>query len=148
MREDILVPLMLFGSITAWVVFPIYFRHKLYSKQLDTVAAALEKGIDPEKIKLGLPREEEDVNGNWKAGIILIGLGLAFDLMMAAAYFQFDEFRLDDGPGVMVFMPGVMSIILGLVLLFIHRTIVGPVQSRADRLATRGNDSYSGSLNG
>jgi hypothetical protein len=114
MSEDAFVPLVIFGAITAWVVFPIYFRNKLYHKQLDTVAMALEKGVDPERIKLTMPRgnDDEDVNGNWKAGVVLIALGIAFDVMTAMAYFQFDDFREQDGPGLMVLMPGVISIIL------------------------------------
>jgi len=112
----LIILLLLAGCI----ILPIWFRHRLYLKQLDTIATAIEKGIDPEKIKdsLAMPKKSGDINGNWKAGIILLWLGLIFFLLGLPQ-------ALRDGS--LDWLGILLLTALGSVMLYIHKTIVGRV---------------------
>jgi len=121
---------MIFAVLGACIILPIWLRHRLFYKQIDTVARAIEKGIDPVEIKrcLALPQQAGDVNGNWKAGVILIWLGLAaFVLGLPAAM---------PGPN----QPGnagwpliLLAVVLGIILLRIHKAVVGGVVKTGQR---------------
>ena len=125
MGSDIYGPLFLFTFLGAVIILPIYFRNKLQHKQLETVTIAIEKGIDPEKIFACLPKQEKtaDPNGNWKAGIILVGLGLTFGIPIAFISAVSGEV---DG-GVPPFLFGILMVVLGGILMRIHKTIIGAV---------------------
>jgi hypothetical protein len=122
--------LIVFVTIGACIMLPIYLRNLLYRKTLDTVAKAIERGIDPERIAIQLPsmqrEKEEDPNGNWKAGVVLIGVALGFLLAISLPVW------LLSAPGqhqerFTVLAPPLMLGIVGAALIFIHRRIVGAV---------------------
>ena len=120
---------MIFAVLGACIIVPVWLRHRLYYKQIDTVARAIEKGVDPAEIRraLALPQQSGDVNGNWKAGTILIWLGLAaFVLGLPAA--------LAGPAGNNAGWPMVLlAVVLGIILLRIHKAVVGGVV-RLDQL--------------
>jgi hypothetical protein len=118
----------------ALILTPIILRNRLLAKQLEALSIAMQQGIDPERVResLMLRRDEGDVNGNWKAGTVLVWLGwayLPFGLlgMVAAAS------KSDAGPGVfMAFLPGVVCLVVGYCLRRVHQTIVGDVVKRSE----------------
>lgn len=129
MNDDVLGPLFFLTAITLWIVLPIYFRNQIYRRTIDVVGKAIEHGIDPERIQFKLPqlkRDEGDVNGNWKAGLILAVLGAVFTLFIAIPLYSTGQVNKEEG-AFAIFLPGVICIALGLTLLLVHRTIVGPV---------------------
>jgi hypothetical protein len=96
----------------------------------------MQQGIDPERVResLMLRRDEGDVNGNWKAGQVLIWLGVAylpfgFMGMVAAA-----TKNNGDAGAFMAFLPGVICLVVGGALLRIHGTIIGRVVKRGETL--------------
>lgn len=125
MGSDIFGPLFLFTFLGAVIILPIYFRNKLQQKQLETVTIAIEKGIDPEKIFACLPKQERtaDPNGNWKAGIILVGLGLTFGIPIAFI----SSVSGEGSEGLPPFLFGILMVVLGSILMRIHKTIIGAV---------------------
>lgn len=126
--EAVFVPLSFFGAITLCIVLPIYFRNRLYQKALDVVGLAIQQGVEPERVRLPqFTTDKDDVNGNWKAGVILIVIGLIFLLAVALPLYATGEVSSGDDGGFAVFFPGVTCIGIGATLLWIHRTIVGSV---------------------
>lgn len=121
--------LMFLGAV---ILTPIVLRNRLLVKQQEALAAALQQGIDPERIResLALRRDDDDINGNWKAGQLLVVLGWA--------YLPFGVFAMLAGlagedasiGAVCALLPGVISLVLGARLLHIHRTIIGEVVKR------------------
>ena len=134
--EEVLVPIFFFLVIGSCILVPVYLKNRLFEKQLDTVARAIEKGIDPDKIKIGLPvRDRGDANGNWKAGLILIGIGAAFFLLFFLRAFVGEAGDMHDLlPAVFV---GAILVVIGGTLLYIHKTVVGRVV-RLDELSGNG----------
>jgi hypothetical protein len=136
MHDDAMVPFALFTFLTLIIVLPIYWRHKQYAAQLDVIAKALEKGIDPATIQLKLPQQEQagDPNGNWKAGLILIAIGLFLFLCVVLPGRLLGEIGTHDEGDIIASyaVPG-MFFILGSVLMFVHYTIVGKVVKRGER---------------
>ena len=90
-----------------------------------------------------------DANGNWKASLILTGLGLAYALFIALPVVYAGVERQPDEV-VPVFLPGAVLVVLGGILMYIHRTIVGRIigydESRA--AANGGNDEHRDDLDG
>lgn len=136
MNPDAVVPFALFTFLTLIIVLPIYWRHKQYAAQLDVIAKALEKGIDPATIQLKLPTQEQagDPNGNWKAGLILIAIGLFLALCVVLPGRLIGEIGSHDAEDIIASyaFPG-MFLILGSVLMFVHYTIVGKVIKRGEK---------------
>ena len=132
---EIMVPLAFFSFLTLVIVLPIYWRHRQYAAQLDVIAKALEKGVDPASIQLKMPTQEQagDPNGNWKAGLILISFGLFILLCIMLPLYYSHGFDADEGEVVAMFAAPGSFIIPGLVLLFIHYTIVGKVIRRGEQ---------------
>jgi hypothetical protein len=116
----------------AVILTPIILRNRLLAKQLDALTIAMQQGIEPERVResMLLRRDEGDINGNWKAGQVLVWLGVAylpFGLigMVAAA-----SSGTANAGVFMAFLPGVVAIVVGACLRRIHRTIVGDVVRR------------------
>jgi hypothetical protein len=129
--SDFLGPIAFFGFLATVIVMPLYFRHQRNLKTIELVALALEKNSDPETVLRSLPpqREGGDINGNWKAGQILIWVGLVFGLVMLTVIGAQDDLRQNAGLAPLI--PACISITLGIVLLAIHRRIVGVVRTVA-----------------
>jgi hypothetical protein len=128
MHGESLIPVVLFLVVGACIVIPIWLRNMLMRKQLDTVAAAIEKGIDPARIGASMPAQQRtgDINGNWKAGQILIWLGIGYCLFLALPVVLLEQHSIT--PEVVgIFSPGVLSLVIGASLTYIHRTIIGEV---------------------
>jgi hypothetical protein len=134
MGPDILAPLTFFTFLTLVIVLPIFWRHRQYAAQLDVIAKALERGIDPERISLPQPggEKDEDPNGNWKAGVLLVAIGLAIGLFFMLPMWLTGEFSSDSDAVPALAGPGLI-LSIGVTLLYIHRTIVGPVVKRGER---------------
>ena len=135
MNGDVLTPVCLFAFLTLIIVLPIYWRHRQYALQLDVVSKALEKGVDPAGLQLRLPSQEQagDPNGNWKAGLILLSIGLFIFLCVMVPLQLSGQMHDDQGAKVGFFAAPGMFIIPGLVLLYIHHTIVGKVVKRGEK---------------
>ena len=125
-----------FIFLGAVILTPIILRNRLLAKQLEALTIAMQQGIDPERVResLLLRRDEGDVNGNWKAGTVLVWLGFAylpFGLLgMVAA-----GSKGDAGPGaLMALLPGVICLVVGYCLRRVHQTIVGAVVKRGEQL--------------
>jgi hypothetical protein len=148
MEEEILIPLAFFTFLTLVIVLPVYWRHRQNALQLDVVAKALEKGVDPERIQLKVPTPEQlgDPNGNWKAGLILIAFGLFTGLCVMLPLYYSGELSTDGGELVPLFAAPGSFIIPGIVLLFIHYTIVGRVIKRGEKWPP--SEEQSGRING
>ncbi|MBN2083128.1 hypothetical protein JW859_13095 [bacterium] len=119
---DFLIPVVLFIIVGACIVIPIWLRHKLYYYQLTAIAKAIEKGVDPAVIKdsLVIPRRQGDINGNWKAGVLLLAFGVAVFLLSLPEVLNGDNFNGE------WLMPLIIPVI-GITLIVIHRQVVGPV---------------------
>ena len=115
-----MIPTVLIVILAACVLLPLWFKHRLYLKQLDTISRAIEKGVNPELIKesLAMPRRNGDINGNWKAGVILIGVGVTLFLLGLPK--ALSEGSLD-------WLIVLVFVVLGIILMHIHRTVVGKV---------------------
>lgn len=126
--DEVMIPICLFGAITLCIVLPVYFRNRLYQKALDVVGLAIQQGVEPERVRLPqFTTDKDDVNGNWKAGVILVVIGLIFLCAIAIPMFAMGEVNAKEDGGFAVFFPGVTCIGIGATLLWIHRTIVGAV---------------------
>ena len=149
MHDDVMTPLALFTFLTLIIVLPVYWRHRQYAAQLDVIAKALEKGVDPASIQLKMPTQEQvgDPNGNWKAGLILVAVGL-FTLLcvMLPLYYSGEIGHSGDGDIVAMFAGPGTFLIPGLVLLFIHYTIVGRVIKRGEQRTPRVNGTNTAEL--
>lgn len=138
---DIMGPIaavLIFAVLASCIVIPLWLRHRLYDKQLDTVAHAIEKGIDPLEIRraLALPQHNGDINGNWKAGTILVWLGLAaFVLGLPAA--APGEHHSGNAGWLLI----LLSVVLGIILLRIHKVVVGKVVRAGERIPEPQNNS-------
>ena len=81
MQEDVLIPFIVFGSMTLSFIALLYFKHKNRVETQQTVRLALEKGseLTPEFIKqLGTPEPDKDRDLRWG----LIWYALAFGLVL------------------------------------------------------------------
>lgn len=96
MAEDVLVPLILFGSIAAMVIAPVYFRSRDRAKLLDTVRTAYDRGhpVPPELIEAMQVRQapqqsspERDLRG----GIIWLAVGIGLALFAVLMSFEEDD---------------------------------------------------------
>ncbi|MCC7479470.1 hypothetical protein IT575_13580 [bacterium] len=130
MNDGAIATLAFIFALAGCIMLPVYLRNLLYRKTLDTVAKAIEHGIDPERIAVQLPslarEREEDPNGNWKAGVVLLGIALGFLVAITVPVWLL----VGDGHAQERFTVLAPPVILGLVgaaLLYIHRSIVGPV---------------------
>jgi hypothetical protein len=136
MAGEFMIPVVLFIVIGACIVVSLWLRHRLYQKQIDAITLAIEKGIDPDELKKAIEIKKPnggDINGNWKAGVILLGTGLIFMIamlpLMIVEFIKAGGFTDDvAGMATMLIFPG-----LGLVFLYIHRTIVGPVIKHGEK---------------
>ena len=139
---EVLAPLFFFTFLTLVIVLPIFWRHRQYALQLEVIAKALEKGIDPERIQLKPPTPDQvgDPNGNWKAGLILVSFGLFTLLCVMLPLYYSGELTMDGGEMVPLYAGPGSFIIPGIVLLFIHYSIVGRVIKRGEQ---RGLDEAS-----
>jgi hypothetical protein len=148
--DEVFIPVSLFAFLTLVIVLPIYWRSRQYAQQLEVIAKALEKGVDPERIQLKLPAPENagDPNGNWKAGLILVSFGLFVLLCVMLPLYFTGEIgpKGDDGDIVALFAAPGSFLIPGLVLLFIHYTIVGKVVRRGEKLPTLDMQQRAGEL--
>jgi hypothetical protein len=126
---DFLIGVTFFVCVTFLIAFPVWLRHRLYARQLEAISIAIEKGVDPAVIKknLTITNGGGDVNGNWKASMILIGLGitLAVVLLPIGIYGAVVEGEVQAIFGILI--PGVLLIVTGVILKYIHRRIVGKV---------------------
>jgi hypothetical protein len=141
-------PLFFFAFLAAVILVPIWLRNRLYALQLDVIAKAIERGIDPERIQLKLPKQDDDdPNGNWKAGWILIAIGVVFSLCVIGPLSYAGELGSDADPGswAITVVPGTLFSI-GALLLFFHRTIVGKVYRRDEPRPSRGAGQDAGGL--
>lgn len=118
---EALIPIFLFIAIAACIIVPIWLKHKLYYVQLNAIAAAIEKGIDPAVIKqsLVMPRRTGDINGNWKAGLILLVLGIGIFLLGLPQAIQ-------EGTQYEWLFPLLIAI-FGAALMLVHFQVVGKV---------------------
>jgi hypothetical protein len=116
----VLMPVVVIIAVVACILIPIWLRQRLYHKQLDVVAKVIERGVDPAAIKhsLTLPSPRGDVNGNWKAGVILIGLGLGLFVLGLPQALNEAEWG---------WLMTLLIALLGVLLLVIHSRIVGHV---------------------
>ena len=118
---EALIPIFIIVTIAACIIVPIWLKHKLYYVQLNAIAAAIEKGIDPAVIKqsLVMPRRTGDINGNWKAGLILLVLGVGICVLSLPQ-------ALQEGTGYEALFPLLIAI-FGAVLMMVHYQVVGKV---------------------
>jgi hypothetical protein len=118
---EALIPVVLIIAIAACIIVPIWLKHKLYYVQLNAIAAAIEKGIDPAIVKqsLVMPKRAGDINGNWKAGLILLVLGIAIFLLGLPQ-------ALQEGTDFEWLFPLIIAV-FGAVLMVVHHQIVGKV---------------------
>jgi hypothetical protein len=132
---DALMPLFALIVIGACIVIPIVLKHRLYHAQLALIAKAIEKGVDPGTIKgsLQIQPRSGDINGNWKAGVILVvfGLGLFFVVLLASLREGFDPSSL----AVLIIA------VLGIALLIVHYSVVGAVVRIGSNGQTDGRSS-------
>jgi tetrahydromethanopterin S-methyltransferase subunit B len=131
-RPETVAPLAFFIFLTLVIIVPIWLRNRLYGQQLDVIAKAIEKGIDPERINLKLPARENDsdINGNWKAGLIMIAVGLVFGLVFVLPMYANGELGPKDVWPVM--MVPCMVIAIGLTLIYVHHAVVGKVYRQGE----------------
>lgn len=135
------MPLIALIVIGACIIIPILLRHRLYHEQLKVITKAIEKGVDPAAIKnsLQIQPRSGDINGNWKAGVILVafGVGLFFVMLLTT---------ISEG-----FNPEMLSVliiaVLGIALLIVHYRVVGPVvRIHSDALPGGKSDSQKSQL--
>jgi hypothetical protein len=126
---------VLVGSL---VLVPIYLRNRLLARQLDVLAIAMQQGVAPERVResLLLRREEGDVNGNWKAGLILTALGWGVLPLSLLALFASAAQNKADAGSMFGLLPGIACLVLGARLHRIHRAVVGDVVRRGEAVAT------------
>jgi hypothetical protein len=132
--DEGIIPLVFFIFLGAVILLPIFWRQRQYALQLDVIAKALEKGVDPERIQLRMPTQEQvgDPNGNWKTGLLLISFGLFLLLCVMLPLYYAGELSSDDGDIVALFAAPGVFIIPGIVLMFIHYAINGKVFKRGE----------------
>ena len=119
---EVLMTVFILLVIAACIIVPIWLRHQLYNHQLTAIAKAIEKGVDPVVIResLVIPKRQGDINGNWKAGVILLAFGVGVFLLTLPQVFNGNKV---DGEWL---MPLIIPVV-GITLMVIHRQIVGPV---------------------
>lgn len=79
MNEDILIPIVLFGTIAFVVYIALHFNFKKRSVVYEAIRVAIEKtgNADPQLIE-AIVRDNSDTNGDLRRGIILVALALGF----------------------------------------------------------------------
>jgi len=114
--------LLILLSVVSCILIPIWLKHRLYYKQLDAITAAIEKGVDPAEIKrsLAIQPRSGDINGNWKAGVLLIWLGSSMFVLAMIASILGGTYEWG---ALLLLTPAV----IGITLLVIHDRIVGKV---------------------
>lgn len=126
---DFLIGVTFFVCITFLIAFPVWLRHRLYARQLEAISIAIEKGVDPAVIRknLAINNGSGDVNGNWKASMILTGVGVALAVIMLpiGIYVAFTEGEFAAILGMLT--PGILLIVTGGILKYIHKRIIGKV---------------------
>lgn len=138
---EMLIPVVVMLVIGTCIVVPIVLKHRLYHAQLTLITKAIEKGVDPASLRSSLqiqPRSG-DINGNWKAGLILVvfGVGLFFVMLLTT---------ISEG-----FNPEMLSVliiaVLGIALLIVHYSVVGAVvRVRIDGLTDGGSETPASPL--
>lgn len=96
MAEDILVPLILFGSIAAMVIAPFYFRSRDRTKLLDTVRTAYDRGqpVPPELIQAMQAKqapERPSPERDLRAGVIWLAIGVGVAIFGWMVGFEEDD---------------------------------------------------------
>ena len=81
---EVLIPVVVLLLIGACIIVPVVLKHRLYHAQLTLITKAIEKGVDPAAVRssLQLQPRSGDINGNWKAGVILVAFGLGLFLLV------------------------------------------------------------------
>lgn len=96
MAENILVPLILFGSLAAMVIAPFYFRSRDRTKLLDTVRTAYDRGqpVPPELINALQARQaslQPSPERDLRNGIIWLAVGLGLAIFAVLMSFEEDD---------------------------------------------------------
>jgi hypothetical protein len=140
--------LILLALLAGSILLPVYLRNLLYRKALDTVAKALERGIDPERIAVQLPalrsEADSDPNGNWKAGIVISWIGIGFFICVTVPVLIFTPEQEGGQAKWLALVLPVMLWFVGGALLHIHRRIVGRVVRHGERPAVLPEGSAAG----
>ena len=142
MGPDVIAPFMFFLILGAIILVPVWLRHRTYQLQLDVIAKALERGIDPASIQLKMPRQESgDIHVNRKARIILIGIGqvIATALGISGAITK----DTHDEDFWMAMMAPFTLFVIGGALMYFHNTIVGKVYRSNEARPLRGEEGSS-----
>ena len=137
-----LVFVIFLGSV---ILVPIYLRNQLLARQIEALTIAMQHGIDPERVResLQLRRDEGDVNGNWKAGLILTSLGwVLLPLSILALLAAVATNKADPG-SFFGLLPGIASLVIGARLHRIHKTIVGEVVKRSDAVPVVPSETFA-----
>jgi hypothetical protein len=79
--EEVLIPLVVFGSIAAMVIAPFYFRHKDRAKLLETVRTAYDRGqpVPPDLIEAMQARQQPvrpSAERDLRVGVIWLAVGI------------------------------------------------------------------------
>ncbi len=107
MTEDVLIPLVVFGSIALIAFFAFHFSYKKRLVVYDAIRVAIEKtgNADPQLID-AIVRENVGRNADLRRGILLIAIAVAF---IALGYSIPEEEALGPMLGVAAF-PGLIGL--------------------------------------
>ena len=107
MTEDVLIPLVVFGSIALIAYFTLHFSYKKRMVVYETIRVAIEKtgNADPQLIE-AIVKENVGRNGDLRRGIILVAIAVAF---VALGYSIPEEEALGPMLGVAAF-PGLVGL--------------------------------------
>ncbi len=146
MDAGAIATLVFIVTLGACIMLPVYLRNLLYRQTLDTVAKAIEHGIDPERIAVQLPsiqrERDDDPNGNWKAGVVLISIALGFFLAISVpVWLLVGSGHLQERFTVLA--PPLILGIVGAALIIIHRRIVGAVVPYSRKRSRDGGEMVS-----
>ena len=77
MTEDVLIPLVVFGSIALIAYFALHFSYKKRMVVYETIRVAIEKtgNADPQLIE-AIVKENVGRNGDLRRGIILVAIAV------------------------------------------------------------------------
>lgn len=138
---ELIMPVVMLLVIGTCIIVPIVLKHRLYHAQLTLITKAIEKGVDPASMRSSLqiqPRSG-DINGNWKAGVVLVAFGVGLFFLMLLT-------TISEG-----FNPEMLSVliiaVLGIALLVVHYSVVGSVvRVRPDELTDGGSETPASPL--